>query len=218
MAERPARTPLAEHLPDESLRLGVEELPLSLAPPKSVSHRSLDFRRRTTNVREDMFGRLWEHENVARRGISYGYGILQDLMFERRGLGGGPFDNAKCRAIIRNREAAIVATVVQWLGTNVGWCFLERALAMCGKRIVDVEPGPGETWVRADDRLPTLSGGYLVRQLVGAYVSTSTAQADFLVGTVPGKNGLWTGRLSNTKINVAWWYEPESLKRWEDWP
>lgn len=30
------------------------------------------------------------------------------------------------------RERAVAATVLQWLGTNVGWCFLEETLEECG--------------------------------------------------------------------------------------
>lgn len=179
--------------------------------PHRVCHRSLDFRRRATNVREEMFGRLWEHENKKRRGISYGHGILQDLMFSRIGM--KDFDWPECRQIIRNREAAIVATVVQWLGTNVGWCFLERALAMCGKRIVDIDPGQFErSWILAKDRLPETSGGYLVRERMRNYISSVSTQADFIAGTIPGKNGLWTSRLSNLHCEVEWWLEPEALR------
>lgn len=85
--------------------------------------------------REEVIAGLWEEANRAlqpHRG-----GILHDLMARQKG---GPIDLPlwMCRAAFRltNRDRAIVATVVQWLGTNVGWCFLERCVRACGYRLV----------------------------------------------------------------------------------
>lgn len=178
-------------------------------PPKKVAHRSLDFRRRRFCAREESFAAQWEHENVRRRGISFGHGILQDLMFEpNRPL--DVFSYPKCRQIIRNREAAIVATIVQWLGTNVGNAFLEEALARHARQIVEIEPGPRTSWVRAAERLPKKSGRYVVRPRFNSYVSTTNSQADFLVGVKPGTTGIWTTVFSR-ETAVEWWYEPREL-------
>jgi hypothetical protein len=37
---------------------------------------------------------------------------------------------------ITARERFIVATVIQWLGSNVGFCFLREVLKSCGYDIV----------------------------------------------------------------------------------
>lgn len=181
---------------------------MTLSPPKHVAHVSIDAKRRRWNVREEAFARLWEHENRPQKGINFGCGILQDLMFEP----GHAFTlySAKCRHIIRNRDAAIVATVVQWLGTNVGFGFLEHALRMMGKRIVDIEPGDTPSWVKTDARLPTKSGRYLVRQKLGDKFYGYNAERDFLAGTVPGKTGTWIG-LHGARAEIALWYDPGEL-------
>lgn len=36
------------------------------------------------------------------------------------------------------RDRQIAATVIQWLGTNVGMCFLDQALARAGYRVVRI--------------------------------------------------------------------------------
>lgn len=180
--------------------------------PKRVVHVSIDSKRRRWSVREEALARLWEHENRPRPGINYGHGVLQDLMFSPRGHFASLYQGT-CRHIIRNRDAAIVATVVQWLGTNVGFGFLERALKMMGKRIIDIEPGDHSPWIGADDRLPARSGRYLVREKlrggVGRY--SYNQEMDFLVGTVPGKTGTWM-RHNRERAEVALWYEPEELR------
>ena len=112
--------------------------------PKVLKHRSLDFRRRQFNHREETFAAYWEAENERRSWLNYGKGILQDLMLKRDR--DGPFATVTWRKVINNRDAAIVATVMQWLGTNVGMCFLEVALKRCGYRVVR-----DEAWVNADD-------------------------------------------------------------------
>lgn len=178
--------------------------------PKKVKHVSIDARRRQFSVREEGLSRLWEYENVPRRWLNHGYGILQNLMFEGRGP--GVLDTRRCRHVIRNREAAIVATVIQWLGTSVGFCFLERALKMFGKKIVDIEPGSHTSWVLNAQRRPSASGRYLVRERFRSkYVSSSSSEATFLRGVLPGNTGLWTGAMGRT-IEVEYWYEPEALK------
>ncbi len=41
--------------------------------------------------------------------------------------------------VLTMRERIICATLIQWLGTNVGWCFLERCIKRCGYRLVRCE-------------------------------------------------------------------------------
>lgn len=165
-----------------------------------LQHRSMDFRRRAHCVREEAFGLLWEYENQRRPGISFGHGILQDLMVDQRN---GPDRFAPWKHRINNRDAAIVATVIQWLGTNVGWSFLDRALRMCGKKIVDIEPGDDDrsAWIMPDHDLPAFPGRYLVIQRIGSFDYRSQANYAF---------GRWTDYL-NRPIKIAFWYRPEPL-------
>ena len=106
----------------------------------SAINRSWKYRRTAFNDREKAFAESWEKENVPQHGLNYGHGILQDLFFT-----GSPwFSNLNSRAkaikIISRRERMIVATVIQWLGTNCGWCFLEETLRSCGYRIEKIIP------------------------------------------------------------------------------
>jgi len=36
---------------------------------------------------------------------------------------------------LTQREAEVAATVVQWLGSPVGWCFLEQCIERCGYQL-----------------------------------------------------------------------------------
>lgn len=112
---------------------------------KTLLHRGLHYRRVETDklVRgvtlESVFADLWEEENERRPGRNYGYGLLQDLMFghwdrSKRCRVGRDFflDQPWVRFLIRRRDAVIAATVVQWLGSNVGFSFLEQALNRAG--------------------------------------------------------------------------------------
>ncbi|MEK6744273.1 MAG: hypothetical protein AABZ15_11705 [Nitrospirota bacterium] len=103
------------------------------------------------NPREIAFSEIWKEENNRDRAIGLGNGTLQDLMIQissepkegfHRTFGhhlsaGGSY--AKCSYEITQRDAEIVATVVQWLGSNVGMCFLGQALKKFGKQIVDIK-------------------------------------------------------------------------------
>jgi len=61
--------------------------------------------------------------------MNQGHGTLQNLMFDI---------NGKAMFHITENDRTIVATVIQWLGTNVGFCFLEAALKRCGLKIVKI--------------------------------------------------------------------------------
>lgn len=82
---------------------------------------------------ERSFSEEWQKENKKRPGINKGHGILQDHFIED-GLYRATF---LCE--ITHKERLIVATIIQWLGTNCGRCFLERVLDKCGYRIVKKE-------------------------------------------------------------------------------
>ena len=84
--------------------------------------------------REQTFSKHWRKENVRNAHINQGCGILQNLFFENV----HPLSclTGTCITFISKRERFIVATVIQWLGTNCGWCFLEEVLKDCGYKIV----------------------------------------------------------------------------------
>ena len=90
------------------------------------------FERTKDNPREEAFYKQWLEENDPCRGINYGNGILQDLFIEEI-----PNQLFGRRYIIEinNRDRMIVATIIQWLGSNVGMGFLYGALGRFGATI-----------------------------------------------------------------------------------
>lgn len=88
------------------------------------------------NERERAFQEQWLKENRPIDGINSGNGILQDLFIDSRDLH-VPLSQEKWLLEITDRERMIVATVIQWLGSNVGMGFLEAALDKCGYKIIE---------------------------------------------------------------------------------
>lgn len=91
------------------------------------------------SYREKIFHDEWRDEN--RKRLYGGHGILQGL-FQIQG--GNPYSIFNFRGwwlIVTNREKYIVATVIRWLGTNVGWCWLTKVLKECGYELVFTEKG-----------------------------------------------------------------------------
>lgn len=87
------------------------------------------------NPREKAFAELWEKENIPASFINYGYGILQDLFIANRD---GTFHHfgQYAKTVINKRDRYIVATVIQWLGSNVGMSFIKEALNSCGYDVI----------------------------------------------------------------------------------
>jgi hypothetical protein len=72
---------------------------------------------------------LWKEENVPTKNVNYGKGILQDLCCSvKKGHGVEFYD-------LDEHSRTVAATVVQWLGTNIGRCFLENAYRDAGWEI-----------------------------------------------------------------------------------
>ena len=88
---------------------------------------------------ENALSKHWQKENKKRPGINFGYGILQDLFFETIGNPLNILARTICHLRINNRDRLIAATVIQWLGTNVGFCWLKEALKNAGYKIVKIE-------------------------------------------------------------------------------
>lgn len=95
-----------------------------------------NFNRTKTNPRELAFYEQWMKENEPLSYINKGHGILQDLFIEST----GQLFSRKTIEVINNRDRMIVATVIQWLGSNVGMSFLHEALKRFNAHIVQEYP------------------------------------------------------------------------------
>lgn len=121
--------PLPRHMSYEAERLWVSSTPCG------------------SSEREAAFARCWMRWNHPRlrAGTNYGLGVLVDLVgvdcrnAHSPGLGGG-YKRGPCWPV-RRRDCQVAATVVQWLGTNIGMCFLEEALQRAGFRLVQIQEG-----------------------------------------------------------------------------
>ncbi len=87
------------------------------------------------NDKENAFSQHWKEENRKNRGMNYGRGILQDLFFEKS----DSMHTPKCFLKITNRDRLVTATVIQWLGTNVGFCWLREALKKAGYEVKKIK-------------------------------------------------------------------------------
>lgn len=83
------------------------------------------------NDREKAFSEQWNEDNEIKRYMNHGHGLLQDLFIDR-----DKSNNRMFYHVITRNDRVIVATVIQWLGTNIGISFLERALNRCGYKLV----------------------------------------------------------------------------------
>ena len=107
---------------------------------RGLLHQGLD-RHRLKNPEcsklERAFADAWEDKNKP-GPLDFGHGILQDLMFRNRP---GEIVDRHFKRVpfwITQREAVIVATIIQWLGTNCGFGFLRTVLQKCDYAIEDV--------------------------------------------------------------------------------
>lgn len=86
--------------------------------------------------REKALARAWRKENMCRSWLNSGFGILQDL-----------FINTEHKdrtyhfpiTIITNRDRVIAATVIQWLGSNCGFAWLNDVMKKCGYKISKID-------------------------------------------------------------------------------
>lgn len=84
---------------------------------------------------EREFAEEWQEINSPVRSVNYGHGTLQDLFIS----GGIPFNTFNPQQTVRKitpMDKMIVATVIQWLGSPVGFGFLTKVLDKCGFEIV----------------------------------------------------------------------------------
>lgn len=90
------------------------------------------------NYREMAFAKEWEREN--KKSLILGGPILTEL---HRGPRESLLSEGTLLCEPTNRERCIVATIIQWLGSNVGFAWLERVLNNCGYTIVQI---PRDQW------------------------------------------------------------------------
>jgi len=79
---------------------------------------------------EKIFAQAWEKENRLERRSDFG-GLcskLDELMVQN-----------DCLVPVSQEAATATATVVQWLGTHMGFAFLESTLLKAGYRIVPIK-------------------------------------------------------------------------------
>lgn len=74
---------------------------------------------------EKAFADEWEKVNIPERMINNGFGILEAIVFSE----------GKDRELTKE-EVVTASTIIQWLGSNIGFCFLQDALARCDYQIV----------------------------------------------------------------------------------
>lgn len=120
---------------------------------KRLLHLGLQAKRIHTNPHEAIFAEQWALANDKRltRGLNNGHGVLQDLMrvYPKDWKGGLFCWEARWAFWIHQREATIVATVIQWLGTPVGKHWLFEVLKLCGFEVKQI---------RTSRNLPALKG------------------------------------------------------------
>lgn len=118
----------------------------------------------THSERERAFYKRWKKENKRESWINFGNGVLQDIFAK---TGGNPFSmfNFKgWKLVINKRDQYIVATVIQWLGTNCGWCFLQEVLRDCGYEIVKTKQQRDKEHKEMEKRMEKIQSERLERE------------------------------------------------------
>lgn len=94
------------------------------------------------SIGEKIYYDKWREETLRTRGVNGGYGILQLLMsptLSRR----DPFSPfifhgaLKPEEVVTERDYKVAATVIQWLGTNIGRCFVDECRSEIEKYLKD---------------------------------------------------------------------------------
>ncbi|UXD67719.1 hypothetical protein MUK51_10800 [Sphingobacterium faecium] len=97
------------------------------------ANQGISLKRLEFNEHEKAFHEQWLKENIPSHGTNHGNGILQDLFISYA-------EQSKREVIILSkRERMIVATAIQWLGSNVGMCFLQETFKKIGYRLIPIE-------------------------------------------------------------------------------
>lgn len=102
--------------------------------------RGHSYHRTQWNSLEKAFADAWEHENRTNGG-----NLLEALISRHREP-----DQLFAHQVTRP-ERYVAATAIQWLGSNIGFCFLLTCLAKCGYNIVGGQPNRDHYWPRFED-------------------------------------------------------------------
>ncbi len=87
-------------------------------------HRGVRHARVKTSIAEAVYAAMWEKKNEGRSGVNNGCGTLRLILNQNNEATGlMPWVDPDA---ITPRDAEVAATVIQWLGTNVGRNFLEE--------------------------------------------------------------------------------------------
>jgi hypothetical protein len=125
---------LHEHLKKHDIYLDDEELEAIntsiIQEYKNDQNWGIMLERHQFNPREKAFAETWHDDNKIKVWVNNGYGLLQDLFIDR-----DKFSHKRFLYRITVNDRAIVATVIQWLGSNIGMDFLERALKKAGYKL-----------------------------------------------------------------------------------
>jgi len=78
---------------------------------------------RLGNIPERVFLEKWSKQCQRQRGLNNGYGSLELILAPGQRTG-GYFGFPKYVPPVSQRDATVAASVIQWLGTNCGGCFL----------------------------------------------------------------------------------------------
>jgi len=104
-----------------------------------------DTARFRSNLREQVLARAWERENTLSGkkphicSLASNKGLLDSLMTTERieMIGNSGFPRQERTGTYDQNSAAVAATVVQWLGSNVGFSWLCETLSEAGYEVVD---------------------------------------------------------------------------------
>lgn len=102
------------------------------------------------NKREQAFHDHWKKINKPESSINNGNGILQDLFIDAPMTAATP---SKVIHKITTIERRIVATVIQWLGSNIGFSFLEDSLKQCGYKISPIKENESRIVLNDEEEL-----------------------------------------------------------------
>jgi len=87
-------------------------------------------------IRERAFAEKWISENKKHQSYGKYSDDLLQIIFNRSSE---IFPVQRSRLRITMRERFIVATVIQWLGTNIGFVWLQEVLEIIGYKIVPID-------------------------------------------------------------------------------
>lgn len=150
--------------PQDRRPAGGADPSVTTAGEESIKHRGLHFNRTHDNCwsgrMEKTFAEEWEKEQYPPGFLNGGMGCLTLLItsrLEKREWCAGE-DWVSHPEELTQRDAQVAATVVQWLGTNVGFCWLTETLAKCGYSLDRSTEDPTEAPNSPLEHAPPLTG------------------------------------------------------------